>query len=85
MKRLLLVAALALGACAAPSSYDGLAGGTKEDASVTATLWPGRPGKARWAAVAADGSRIGVFEGSELRSTLTPPPGIVRGFGRGLR
>jgi hypothetical protein len=49
------------------------------------TIWPGRPGKARWAAVAADGSRIGVFEGSELRSTLTPPPGIVRGFGRGLR
>ena len=36
MTRLLLVAALALGACAAPSSYDGLAGGTKEDASVTA-------------------------------------------------
>ena len=49
------------------------------------TIWPGRPGKARWAAVAADGSRIGVFEGSELRSTLTPPPGIVGGFGRGLR
>jgi len=49
------------------------------------TIWPGRPGKARWAAVAADGSRIGVFEGGELRSTLTPPPGIVRGFGRGLR
>ncbi len=49
------------------------------------TIWPGRPGKARWAAVAADGSGIGVFEGSELRSTLTPPPGIVGGFGRGLR
>lgn len=49
------------------------------------TIWPGRPGKARWAAVAADGSRIGVFEGGDLRSTLTPPPGIVRGFGRGIR
>jgi hypothetical protein len=49
------------------------------------TIWPGRPGKARWAAVAADGSRIGVFEGGELRSTLTPPPGVIRGFGRGLR
>ena len=49
------------------------------------TIWPGRPGKARWAAVAADGSRIGVFEGAELRATLAPPPGVVRGFGRGLR
>jgi hypothetical protein len=49
------------------------------------TLWPGRPGKARWAAVAADGSRIGVFEGRDLKTTLTPPPGVVRGFGRGLR
>ena len=36
VKRVLLVAALALSACAAPASYDGLAGGTKEDASVTA-------------------------------------------------
>ena len=49
------------------------------------TIWPGRPGKARWAAVAADGSRVGIFEGGELRSLLTPPPGVVRGFGRGLR
>jgi hypothetical protein len=49
------------------------------------TIWPGRPGKARWAAVAADGSRIGVFEGADLRTTLTPPPGVVAGFGRGLR
>ena len=49
------------------------------------TIWPGRPGKARWAAVAADGSRIGVFEGSDLKETLTPPPGVVRGFGRGIR
>jgi hypothetical protein len=36
VKRALLVAALALSACAAPSSYDGLAGGTKEDSSVAA-------------------------------------------------
>jgi hypothetical protein len=49
------------------------------------TIWPGRPGKARWAAVAADGSRVGVYEGADLKETLTPPPGSVRGFGRGLR
>ncbi len=49
------------------------------------TIWPGRPGKARWAAVAADGSRVGVFEGADLKESLTPPPGVVRGFGRGLR
>ncbi|CAN5825732.1 hypothetical protein BH11MYX4_BH11MYX4_41550 [soil metagenome] len=49
------------------------------------TIWPGRPGKARWAAVAADGSRVGVYEGAELKETLTPPPGTVRGFGRVLR
>lgn len=49
------------------------------------TIWPGRPGKARWAAVAADGSRVGIFEGGDLEQTLTPPPGTVRGFGRGIR
>jgi len=49
------------------------------------TIWPGRPGKARWAAVAADGSRVGVYEGADLKETLTPPPGTVRGFGRGIR
>lgn len=49
------------------------------------TIWPGRPGKARWAAVAADGSSIAVFEGTELRSSIAPPPGVVGGFGRGLR
>ena len=49
------------------------------------TIWPGRPGKARWAAVAADGSRVGIFEGGDLKQTLTPPPGTVRGFGRGIR
>ena len=49
------------------------------------TIWPGRPGRARWAAVAADGSRVGIFEGGDLKETLFPPPGTVRGFGRGLR
>lgn len=50
------------------------------------TIWPGRPGKARWAAVTADGSRVGIYEGGELRETLSPPPGSVGGaFGRGLR
>lgn len=49
------------------------------------TIWPGRPGKARWAAVAGDGSRVAVFEGAELRTSIAPPEGIVKGFGRGLR
>ena len=37
------------------------------------TIWPGRPGKARWAAVASDGSRVAVFEGKELRTSIAPP------------
>lgn len=49
------------------------------------TIWPGRPGKARWAAVASDGSRIAIFEGADLRASIAPPPGVVGGFGRGLR
>lgn len=49
------------------------------------TIWPGRPGKARWAAVASDGSRVAVFEGAELRTSIAPPQGVVGGFGRGLR
>jgi hypothetical protein len=49
------------------------------------TIWPGRPGKARWAAVAADGSRVGVFEGADLKESLSPPPGTASGFGRGIR
>ena len=49
------------------------------------TIWPGRPGKARWAAVAGDGSRVAVFEGSDLKTSITPTAGVIRGFGRGLR
>ncbi|MDB4936903.1 MAG: hypothetical protein JWP87_3875 [Labilithrix sp.] len=49
------------------------------------TIWPGRPGRGRWAAVAADGSRIGIYDGTDLQTMLTPPPGVVKGFGRGLR
>jgi hypothetical protein len=49
------------------------------------TIWPGRPGKARWAAVAADGSRVAVFEGADLVTSIAPSAGIIRGFGRGLR
>ena len=49
------------------------------------TIWPGRPGKARWAAVAADGSRVAVFEGADLVTSIAPTPGVIRGFGRGLR
>lgn len=49
------------------------------------TIWPGRPGKARWAAVAGDGSRVAVFEGTDLETSIAPTAGVIRGFGRGLR
>jgi hypothetical protein len=49
------------------------------------TIWPGRPGKARWAAVAGDGTRVAVFEGADLKTSIPPTAGVIRGFGRGLR
>jgi hypothetical protein len=49
------------------------------------TIWPGRPGKARWAAVAGDGTRVAVFEGADLKTSIPPTTGVIRGFGRGLR
>jgi hypothetical protein len=49
------------------------------------TIWPGRPGKARWAAVAGDGSSVAVFEGYDLRTSIPHPADSLRGFGRGLR
>jgi hypothetical protein len=49
------------------------------------TIWPGRPGKARWAAVAGDSSHVAIFEGGDLRTSITPPLGVAAGFGRGLR
>ena len=49
------------------------------------TIWPGRPGKARWAAIAAAGDQVGIFEGSALKSTLKKPNQIVGNFGRAMR
>lgn len=37
------------------------------------TIWPGRPGKARWAAVSNDGHRLGVFVGTDLDHTVDAP------------
>ena len=48
------------------------------------TLWPGRPGKARWAAAAADGSHVEVYEGDALWQRVEGDRGAT-GFGRGLR
>jgi hypothetical protein len=49
------------------------------------TIWPGRPGLARWAARAADGQSIKVYEGTHLVQTVRPTPDVVRGFGRVIR
>lgn len=35
------------------------------------TIWPGRPGKARWAATAADGRSMVVFEGRKAIQTIS--------------
>jgi len=34
------------------------------------TIWPGRPGKARWAAASADGASIAILEGTEVRQSI---------------
>ena len=49
------------------------------------TVWPGRPGKARIAATADDGSRIVILEGVEPRQSIPRPSPVVRDFGRVLR
>jgi hypothetical protein len=49
------------------------------------TIWPGRPGKARWAAVADTGASIGVFEGGERIHAISPPRYVRDGFGRSIR
>ncbi|MBX3222718.1 MAG: VCBS repeat-containing protein, partial [Labilithrix sp.] len=48
------------------------------------TIWPGRPGKARWAAIGAGGRAVAIFEGSEIRQTLKAPD-FVQQLGTGLR
>ena len=47
------------------------------------TIWPGHPGKARWAATAESGRAVGIFEGTKLVQTLSPPG--FAAFGRALR
>lgn len=49
------------------------------------TLWPGRPGKARWAAALDDGRAIAVFEGVTRRQRIEKPPGSGPRFGAALR
>ncbi len=52
--------------------------------TVLTTIWPGRPGAARWAALSADAGAIRVFEGTTEKQTL-PHYDYTRGFGRALR
>ena len=47
------------------------------------TVWPGRPGRARWAA-SAEG-RVDVYEGLDLREQIAADPAALEGFGRALR
>lgn len=47
------------------------------------TVWPGRPGKARWAV--SDGATISVYEGTAVKQTIARPSYITRGFGRVMR
>jgi hypothetical protein len=49
------------------------------------TIWPGRPGKARWAASATDGRRIVVFEGTTTLQVLARPVDVAARFGAALR
>jgi len=56
--------------------------GTGRAVSLT-TLWPGRPGKARFAI--SDGATVDVFEGTARRQHIDRPAWVVRGFGRVMR
>ncbi|HEY8076023.1 MAG TPA: VCBS repeat-containing protein [Labilithrix sp.] len=52
--------------------------------TVLTTIWPGRPGPARWAALSADGRYIRVFEGTSELQKIERIQG-TRGYGRALR
>ncbi len=47
------------------------------------TIWPGRPGPARWAAASAEAEEIVVFENAAKKQVLRPPPGKT--FARSIR
>lgn len=50
------------------------------------TVWPGRPGRARWVASADAGDRLDVYEGLDRRQELPRPPDLLAaGYGRALR
>jgi hypothetical protein len=48
-------------------------------------LWPGRPGKARWAVTAGNAQSIVIFEGVERRESIEPRGGERGRFGLVLR
>jgi hypothetical protein len=68
---------------------DGLGLGAIEGANdlglALTMLWPGRPGKARWAATAGDAQSIVIFEGVERRESIEPRGGERGRFGVVLR
>jgi hypothetical protein len=49
------------------------------------TIFPGRPGKARWAAAAKDKRGVVIFDGIEPRQRLDAPVDVVGDFVRSLR
>lgn len=49
------------------------------------TVWPGRPGRARWVTSNAAQDTLEVYEGLDRKVSLPRPPDITTGFGRALR
>jgi hypothetical protein len=56
---------------------------TVDGISAITTIWPGRPGNARWAV--SDGSTITVYEGTSVKQQIGRPEFITRGWGRAMR
>lgn len=49
------------------------------------TIWPGRPGNARWAAASTDGTKVVVFDGTARLQVLDRPDPSAAAFGAALR
>ena len=59
--------------------------GTRGFGTRLTTVWPGRPGKARWAAIGDDGDTVAVFEAGALSQAVKRPRFVRENFGRALR
>lgn len=59
--------------------------GTEGTGVSLTTIWPGRPGKARWAAACDDGNAIAVYEGTTRIQRIEKPKGSGPRYGAALR